>query len=103
MGLLNKLTVNQGSVFSQGNGATPPTPVGATDQSKLQNEYSINGMPNIPTNGYFSHYLVKPLPSVLDLNGVNPLGPLKDATTPSINNSFSCGVYKNCTPEGASF
>jgi hypothetical protein len=94
MGLLNKLTVNPGSVFSQGNGSTPPTPVGATPQSKLQYTYSINGIPNVPN---------KPSPSNLDLDGVNPLGPLKDATTPSINNSFSCGVYKNCTPEGASF
>ena len=63
MGLLNKLTVNPGSVFSQGNGSTPPTPIGATPQSKLQYTYSINGIPNIPN---------KPTPSILDLDGQKP-------------------------------
>ncbi len=62
MGLLNKLT-QTGSPLSRANGATPPTPVGATDQSKLQDTYSINGNPNIPN---------KPSPSVLDLNGGTP-------------------------------
>tara|TARA_Y100000034_G_C6687119_1_gene302379 strand:+ start:310 stop:618 length:309 start_codon:yes stop_codon:yes gene_type:complete len=102
MGLLNKLTTT-GTTLNPNGVNTPPIPVGATDQSKLQYEYSINGMPNIPFNGYFTHYAIKPSPSVLDLNGVNPLGPLRDITIPPINNSFSCGVYKNCTPEGASF
>ncbi len=77
MGLLNKLTVNPGSPLSQGNGSTPPTPVGATNQSKLQDTYSINGIPNVPN---------KPQPSVLDLDGVVPS-----------NN------YRDNTPEGASF
>jgi len=77
MGLLNKLTVNPGSVFSQGNGSTPPTPIGATPQSKLQYTYSINGIPNVPN---------KPSPSTLDLDGVIPP-----------NN------YRDNTPEGASF
>ena len=62
MGLQNKLTT-QGSPLSKGNGATPPTPIGATDQSKLQYTYSINGTPNIPG---------KPTPSTLDLNGQTP-------------------------------
>jgi hypothetical protein len=62
MGLRNKLTT-QGSPLSKANGATPPTPVGSTAQSKLQDTYSINGIPNVPN---------KPSPSVLDLNGGTP-------------------------------
>ncbi len=62
MGLRNKLTT-QGSPLSKANGATPPTPIGATAQSKLQDTYSINGIPNVPN---------KPSPSVLDLNGGTP-------------------------------
>ena len=77
MGLLNKLTTNPGSILSQGNGSTPPTPVGATAQSKLQDTYSINGIPNVPN---------KPSPSTLDLDGV----------IPPTN-------YRDNTPEGASF
>jgi len=63
MGLLDKLTTGTGSPLSKANGSTPPTPVGATDQSKLQYTYSINGIPNVPD---------KPQPSDLDLNGVKP-------------------------------
>ena len=43
--------------------STPPTPIGATPQSKLQYTYSINGIPNIPN---------KPTPSILDLDGQKP-------------------------------
>ncbi len=77
MGLLDKLTAGAGSPLSQGNGSTPSIPVGATDQSKLQDTYSINGIPNVPN---------KPQPSTLDLDGVVPA-----------NN------YRDNTPEGASF
>ena len=77
MGLLDKLTIGAGSTLSRGNGTTPTTPVGATAQSKLHDEYSINGIPNQPS---------KPTPSILDLNG----------RTPSNN-------YKDNAPEGASF
>jgi hypothetical protein len=77
MGLLDKLTTGVGSTLSNGNGSTPSIPVGATDQSKLQDTYSINGIPNVPN---------KPQPSVLDLDGVVPA-----------NN------YRDNTPEGASF
>ena len=45
MGLLDKLTTGTGSPLSKANGATPPTPIGATQQSKLQDTYSINGTP----------------------------------------------------------
>ena len=68
MGLLNKLTL-AGSPLSKANGATPPTPVGATDQSKLQYTYSINGTPNVPN---------KPQPSQLDLNGQTPSNQYKN-------------------------
>tara|TARA_B100001173_G_C16021261_1_gene562192 strand:- start:1220 stop:1453 length:234 start_codon:yes stop_codon:yes gene_type:complete len=77
MGLLDKLTTGVGSTLSNGNGSTPSIPVGATDQSKLQDTYSINGIPNVPN---------KPQPSTLDLDGVVPA-----------NN------YRDNTPEGASF
>jgi hypothetical protein len=77
MGLLDKLTTGVGSTFSNGNGSTPSIPVGATDQSKLHDQYSINGTPNQAN---------KPQPSTLDLNGVKPA-----------NN------YRDNTPEGASF
>jgi hypothetical protein len=72
MGLKDKLINGSGSPLSKGNGTTPPTPVGATDLSKLQYEYSINGIPNVPFNGYFTHYQVKPQPSILDLDGQKP-------------------------------
>ena len=77
MGLLDKLTSNPGSPLSQGDGSTPTTPVGATAQSKLQDTYSINGIPNQPN---------QPSPSVLDLNG----------GVPTYN-------YRDNSPEGASF
>ena len=62
MGLLNKLTT-QGSPLSKANGGNIPTPIGATDQSKLQYTYSINGTPNV---------IGAPQPSTLDLNGQIP-------------------------------
>jgi hypothetical protein len=61
--------------------------------SKLHKEYSINGNPEI---------LGKPQPSLLDLDGVKPNGALSDPQTPSVNNTFSKGTYKNNLPEGAS-
>jgi len=62
MGLLNKLT-SDGSNYSQFDGTTPPTPVGATDQSTLHDQYSLNGNPN---------QISAPQPSLLDLNGITP-------------------------------
>ena len=62
MGLLNKLNTD-GSSLSEFDGATPPTPVGATDQSKLHDQYSLNGIPTVTG---------VPSPSVLDLNGGTP-------------------------------
>jgi hypothetical protein len=62
MGLLDKLT-QQGSGLTSYNGATPPVMGGASQQSRLHNEYSINGNPNIND---------KPSPSQLDLDGLTP-------------------------------
>lgn len=62
MGLLNKLTTN-GSALSEFDGATPPIPVGATDQSTLHDQYSLNGNPN---------QINAPQPSLLDLDGITP-------------------------------
>jgi len=60
MSILNKLQ-NQGSPLSVGNGSTPSTPL--FSQSKVHDQYSINGNPTI---------LGKPQPSVLDLDGITP-------------------------------
>lgn len=62
MGLQNKLTT-QGSPLSNSNGGPNSIPVGATELSKLHDQYSINGGPNVPN---------KPTPSTLDLDGVKP-------------------------------
>lgn len=62
MGLLDKLT-QQGSNLSQFDGATPPNMPGASAQSKLHNQYSINGNPIL---------INKPSPSQLDLDGKTP-------------------------------
>lgn len=62
MSLKNKLT-SGGSNLTAFNGATPSTMPGSNSQSKLHDEYSLNGNPNFPT---------KPSPSQLDLNGITP-------------------------------
>ena len=62
MSLKNKLT-SGGTNLTAFNGATPSTMPGSSPQSKLHDEYSINGNPNI---------LSKPSPSQLDLNGLTP-------------------------------
>lgn len=72
MGLKDKLT-QQGSPLSKANGGPVPTPVGATDQSRLHFDYSLNGNPNVPN---------KPTPSSLDLNGQKPANSY-DQTAPT--------------------
>ncbi len=62
MNLLEKLK-KEGSDLSKFNGETPPTTNKDTADSKLHNEYSINGTPGLP--GY-------PTPSELDINGITP-------------------------------
>lgn len=62
MGLKDRL-LKQGSTLTAFNGATPSTIPGASDQSVLHNEYSING--NLHVNA-------KPEPSTLDLDGLTP-------------------------------
>jgi hypothetical protein len=73
MALIDKLTT-QGSVYTGLNGSTPV--IEDKKESKLHDEYSINGRPNIPN---------RPTPSILDLDGVTP------------------PTYRDSAPEGASF
>jgi len=61
MGLLDKLTKN-GSNLTAFDGKTPSNMLGASEQSKLHNQYSINGNPKMK----------KPEPSTLDLDGLTP-------------------------------
>ena len=80
-GLRDKL-VTDGSVLSYGNGQTPNTNPGATQQSKLhadgnQAGYSLNGSDFTDVNSAFQAYNdgtnnVLPMPSQLDLNGQRP-------------------------------
>ena len=72
MGLKDILTT-QGPPLSKANGGNIPTPVGATDQSKLHYQYSINGNPNMRQ---------KPSPSQLDLNGQTPNNQYRNTAPP---------------------
>ena len=74
MAILDKYNQNNSTLSGP---KSPKTPIGATDQSKLHIEYSLNNSPKLAN---------KPAPSVLSLKGVTP----KNA-------------YKNIAPEGASF
>ena len=96
MGLQDKFLQN-GSTYGAGQGGNSAdlqserdAIIGDLKQSKLHFDYSINGNP--PQNGNL------PSPSGLDLNGINPLAPNSDPQTPSINNSFKNGTYKNSAP-----
>jgi len=81
MGLLTKLTTD-GSPYSYGDGTTPNTNPGATQQSKLhadggQPSYSLNGANFSTVNTAFQQYNdgvnnILPQPSQLDLNGQTP-------------------------------
>ena len=98
MALLDKY--NQGGSTLSGP-QSPNTPVGATKQSKLHDEYSLNGNPNVQFPNPFLK--LKPSPSDLDLNGTTPNGSLKDPKYGTLNNTFSKGKYSDNLPEGASF
>ncbi len=91
MAILDKYNKNQSTLSGPQN---PTIPVGATDQSKLHDQYSINGNPNINN---------RPKPSKLDLNGIPPLGALSDPSIIALNNTFKKGVYRDNLPLGASF
>lgn len=79
---LKDLLQNQGSPYSYGNGQTPPTNVGATQQSKLHadaNEpgYSLDGSDFNDVNTAYQAYNdgysnALPMPSTLDLDGQTP-------------------------------
>jgi len=72
MGLLKKLTI-QGSPLSKNNGANVSIMPGTSPQSKLHDEYSINGNPHIAN---------KPSPSVLDLDGLTPSNQYRNTAPP---------------------
>ena len=107
MGLKDLLST-QGSPLSYGNGITPRINNGASKQSKLhadgnQAGYSLDGSDFTQVNGAYQAYndgVVNflPQPSLLDIDGQKPTGPLSDPNTPSINNSFSQGEYLNNLP-----
>lgn len=59
MGLLSLITKSKLGLF----GKTPKLWPGSSPQSKLHNQYSLNGAPNQPN---------QPSPSRLDLNGEGP-------------------------------
>jgi len=107
MGLLDKLTMD-GSTYSYGNGQTPSTNPGATQQSKLHADgsapgYSLDGSDFSEVNAAFQQYNDGvnnnlPSPSLLDINGAIPTGPLSDPSVGSINNTFAQGQYLNNLP-----
>jgi len=67
----------------------------AFKKSQVHDTFSINGQgkPNLEKSIE---------PSILNLNGVPPSGPLKDPGTISINKTFAKGKYENNLPEGVS-
>lgn len=71
MGLQNKLTT-QGSPLSKNNGGINSLMPGSLRTSRLHDEYSINGNPNVTG---------KPNPSDLDLQGRKPINSY-DVTAP---------------------
>ena len=62
MSLIDKLR-NQGSTLSKYDGTNPPKQEAGLRDSKLHNEYSVNGKPNLES---------KPAPSDLDWDGEKP-------------------------------
>lgn len=98
MALLDKYNQGGSTLSSP---QSPKIPVGATNQSKLHDEYSLNGNPNVQFPNPFLK--LKPSPSGLDLNGTSPKGSLNDPTYGTLNNTFKKGTYKDNLPEGASF
>jgi hypothetical protein len=112
MGLLDTLKT-KGSNLSKYNGGPGVVNAGATKQSKLHADgnkasYSLDGANFSSVNAAYIGYDDNtpnnlPQPSGLDINGVLPKAPLKDAQIPSINDSFIKGTYKNGAPEGRTF
>ena len=98
MALLDKY--NQGgSTLSNLQSLT--NPLGITKQSKLHDEYSLNGDPNVEFPNPFLKS--KPSPSGLDLNGTSPNGSLNDSKYGVLNTTFKKGTYRDNLPDGASF
>lgn len=112
MGLKDKLVNQGGSIYSKYNGGPGVINPGVEKTSKLhaQNQpgYSLDGsFASIVGPAYNSYddgvTNILPIPSGLDINGVQPSGPLSAPGVNPINNSFSGGTYRNNPPEGVSF
>ena len=113
MGLFD-LLITDGSVLSTYDGATPPVNPLATQQSTMHADpsgkpgYSLDGADFKTVNKNYVEYdnndprkgpNLLPRPSLLDINGVNPVGPLRDPNTPPINNTFEKGEYLKNLPK----
>ena len=106
--LKDRLINQGGSPLSKANGGQPPINQGATKQSRLHAYdvnagYSVNGNYQSTVNQAYSEYddgviNALPKPSKLDLQGITPLAPNRNASTLAINNTFSEGTYKNSAP-----
>ncbi len=100
MGLIDKLR-NDGSAFQSPAGLDAVSPqIGATRQSKLHRDYSLDGNHVADVNNQLNQYddgvnNLIPVPSLLDLNGSRPHSPLSDPNFASINNSFQNGTYRD--------
>lgn len=106
MGLIDKLNL-EGSLLqgSEGLGGIQPQK-GATGQSKLHDKYSLNGTEFGDVINQLSEYDTRtsplsPQPSNLNINGVNPTGPLRNPGTVAINNTFVNGTYRDSAPPGS--
>jgi len=112
MGLLSKL-ITGGSNLSKYNGGPGVVNAGATKKSKLHADgckasYSLDGTNFSNVNAAYIAYDDNtpnnlPQPSQLDVDGILPTSALRDAQTPSINDSFIKGTYRNGAPEGRTF
>ncbi len=112
---LNDTLLNQGSRYSKYDGQTPGINPLATRQSKLHGTqasvrggaagYSIDGAYQKEVSKYYAEYddgdnlNTLPRPSNYDINGITPIGPLKDPSTISINNTFIKGEYLKNLPK----
>jgi len=103
MGLQDKLE-SDGSNLTTWNGTTPPINKLATKSSELHYTYSVNGQNKSAVNSEYQSYEdgvtnILPLASTLDLNGINPTGPLRVNGYGKINNTFQKGQYLNNLPK----
>ncbi len=111
MGLLDKL-INDGTNLSPWDGTDPIINVGATTFSRL---HALGTAPGYSLDMSFASAVIAAansyntgeggagLPTTvaaLDLNGIDPTGPL-NGNVASINNTFINGKYEDNAPEGS--